>query len=316
MALQSSGAISIQQINAEFNAGNNLNVYRGKFWADPAGNTGLLPGQTAPFSISMGDFYGKGYAVNIASNLSNLNLRTYLVNAGWNQTQPVIAYISAGVYISSNTVSTPALTVDGSFPGGLWIINNGFIVGMGGAGGRGRSWVTTDGTFGSSGGPALSVSSAVNIRNNGTIGGGGGGGGGGGVGTQALSGYGGTTPVHSGGGGGGGGRTGTTNSSGGAGGAQQFGGGTGGGGGAGTLSAGSNGGAGGPNGLYSGGSGGQGGGWGLSGLGGVTGVSAFSSGSTVSSRRFGFPGGNGGTAVFGNSNVTWLATGTRLGAIN
>jgi hypothetical protein len=54
-ALQSSGAISISQINAEFGRGNNLNAYRGTTWYTDAGGSGTF----SSGAISMSEFYSK-----------------------------------------------------------------------------------------------------------------------------------------------------------------------------------------------------------------------------------------------------------------
>jgi hypothetical protein len=302
MPTPSSGTISIQQINAEFGRGNNLNAYRGTSWFTPAGASGTFPSG----AIAMSDFYNKqpnspSFSFTISSNQTNANLRTLAVNAGWNQSSKAIATIGSGVYISSNSTGTPGLTVNGSFPGGVDLINNGFIIGMGGAGGAGSN-AGSNGVAGGGGGLALSVSVAVTVTNNGTIGGGGGGGGGGGAWQSApippffISTYGG-------GGGGGGGRTGATNSSGGAGGAGGAGVAAGNAGGAGTSGGGGAGGT--PNSATpSAGAGGAGGGWGSAGAGGTT-SNFFSAGG----------GGAAGAAISGNSNITYNATGTRLGAI-
>jgi hypothetical protein len=256
-------------------------------------------------AISLNDAYGKAnqFAFTISSNQTNANLRTLAVNAGWNETSKVVATISSGVYVSSNSTGTSALIIDGSFPNGVELTNNGFIIGMGGAGGKGQ----INGTAGGSGGTALSVSSAITITNNGTIGGGGGGGQGG-PNSYFSDKYGSATIA---GAGGGGGRTGTTNSAAGAGGdgypgntfypvASAAG--------QGTLSGGGGGGASStayPNRNY----GGSGGNWGAGGGG--------WSGTTVTGWFVIYPAaaGAGGAAVSGNSNITWVATGTRLGAI-
>lgn len=242
---------------------------------------------------------GKGapaeFLLTISSNQTNLNLRTLAVSSGWDQSSKLKATINSGVYISSNSTGTPALTVSGSFPGGVELVNNGFIYGMGGAGGAGRIYNSAgSGGSGSAGGLALSVSSAITINNtSGTIGGGGGGGGGGGN----------NSGVAGGGGGGGGISSFAANSSGGSGG------GNGSAGGAGTYTAAGGGGAGafvqlcycGTKINYYGGNGGTGGSRGASGSAGTT---------------LGGAGGSGGGAVSGNSNITWTATGTRLGSIS
>lgn len=264
-------------------------------------------------AISLSSFYGKSntFAFTISSNQTNANLRTLAVNAGWNQSSAVEATISGGVYISSNSTGTPALTINGSFPGGVKLVNNGTIVGMGGNGGNGGyspnlnpTVAQLSGSGGSNGGLALAVSVALTITNNGTIAGGGGGGGGGGGNYNYFGkGY----NYGAGGGGGGGRSSNAANSSGGvryatswAGGATA---------GAGTVSAAGSPTAGstGPGGGVAG-SGGAGGGWGTSGSSGA----AASNGTT---RGNGGSGGSGGGAVSGNSNITWLVFGTRLGSI-
>jgi hypothetical protein len=56
MTLPLSGSLSIQQINAEFGRGNDLNSYRGTVWYTDEGASGVFPINS---SISIGDFYGK-----------------------------------------------------------------------------------------------------------------------------------------------------------------------------------------------------------------------------------------------------------------
>jgi len=261
-------------------------------------------------AISLNDAYGKAnqFAFTISSNQTNANLRTLAVNAGWNQTSKVVATISGGVYISSNSTGTPALTVNGSFPGGVELVNNGFIVGMGGAGGTG-SGSQGGGSAGSSGGLSLSVSVAASINNAGTIAGGGGGGGCG-EGAGANGPYG---TEYAGGGGGGGGRSSAAaNSSGGAAGGRSGGFNNASAGGSGTVSSAGGGGTGSFDSSNRwGGNGGSGGGWGTAGSNGGSRVYG-------SSNSLGGPysGGSAGGAVSGNSNITWLATGTRLGGIS
>lgn len=242
------------------------------------------------------------FAFTISSNQSGANLRTLAINAGWNQSSKLIATINGGVYVSSNSTGTPALTVSGSFPGGVELTNNGIIVGMGGAGGAGGS--SSSGSAGGAGGTALSVSSAITITNNGTIAGGGGGGGGA-RGSQIYCGCG---IVTSGGGGGGGGRSSAAANS--AGGFTPFSSGWGqtSQGNPGTVSAAGTGGQTGGVIAY----GGTGGGWGSAG---ATGSSSRPGGTAAAT--FGpYGGGSGGNAVTGNSNVNWAATGTRLGGIS
>ena len=311
MTLPASGPISFNNINVELGVSGTTQASLGQ--ASYRTLAGVASG-----AISMSNFYGKSnqFAFTISSNQTNANLATLATAAGWNGSSKLVATIGSGVYISSNASPTPALTVNGSFPGGVSLINNGFIVGRGGTGGEGGYGVVDGygnpgvgaGYSGGSGAGAMLVSVAITVTNNGTIAGGGGGGGGGGA-----SYYSGNLNM---GGGGGGGRSSQTNSTAGAaGGYSNFYGynftprygaaGT-----AGTVSANGTGGAGGVvNATYKAGAGGAGGGWGAAGSAGVTGVGQ----QTYS--RAGGAAGSAGYAVSGNSNVTWVATGTRLGAI-
>lgn len=352
MTLPSSGALSMSAINAEFGRGNNLNSYRGTTWYTDAGASGTF----SSGAISFNEFYGKRatsptFSFSIASNQTNANLRSLAVAAGWNQSSAVIATVNAGVWIYSTSTGTPGLTINGSFPGGVTLINNGNIIGMGGQGG-GNGLATA-------GGNAISLGVSVSITNNSYIAGGGGGGGGsasgnnisscgggggagggsgGAVGTLGGAGAGGGLGSSGGngssfsyaagkstvisGGGGGGGRilpgTGGANSTYGGSTASNFGrgGGSGGGGGGSTGYSGAVG--------YSGGSGGNAGTsvpfndsrafWSASGGGGwgaSGGTTNYGPGTYV------FNGGAGGKCVALNGySVTWNATGTRYGAIS
>jgi len=137
-------------------------------------------------------FVGTGSFVffsTISSNQVDYNLNTAMTAAGWNGTSPVVANVTigSGVQITASANTGPAFTV-GSVPAGssVYITNNGYIVGRGGQGiGKGYPSSTSYNLTApatANGGLALSVSSAVSIDNtNGTIGGGGGGGGAGGA---------------------------------------------------------------------------------------------------------------------------------------
>jgi hypothetical protein len=293
MTLPASGPISFSQVSVELGQSStstrslNDSIVRTLFGV-PSG------------TISMSQGYGKANQFNltISSNQTNANLRTLAINAGWNQSTKLVATINSGVYVSSNATNTPALTVSGSFPNGVELINNGFIVGMGGAGGAGGQAFANNGASGLAGGLAVSVSSPISISNTGTIAGGGGGGGGGSLG-GASDPYG---SYYVSGGSGGGGRSSSFSSLGGAitntsfGQSQN--------GGAGTLSSAGAGGNAAYSYAYS--KGGNGGEWGATGsAGGNAPGWSFSPGG----------GGAGGGAVSGNANITWVATGTRLGSI-
>jgi len=303
MALQGSGQIKLSEIAAEFggSAPHALSEYHGQGNAPASGEIKLAA-----------HFYGTSsqFAFTISSNQTNANLATLATNAGWDGSSALVATIASGVYISGSSTGTPALTVSGTFAGGVTLINNGYIVGRGGNGGGGGYGSTGgagSGGGGGAGGKALAVSSSITINNAGTIaGGGGGGGGGGGVyGNQygQMVGYG--------GGGGGGGRSSQTNSSGGGGGSGSFWTRNGSGGGSGTVSG--AGGGGGTASSYAGG-GGSGGNWGSNGGGGGSGNANYLN--YPKGAGSGAGGGSAGACLSGNSYITWSATGTRLGGIS
>lgn len=157
------------------------------------------------------------YSILINSDQTSITLRSFALGRGWNGRSPLGVVLIEGFVISGSTTG-PAITIDGDYPNGLSLINNGYIIGMGGAGGRGDDHTDgyafqNSGRPGSPGGTAISVTSVgqkIYLTNNGVIAGGGGGGGGGrGGGIRGITG---------GGGGGGGGRSGRVNSAAGGGG--------------------------------------------------------------------------------------------------
>jgi len=140
------------------------------------------------YNILMGSSGPFLFIRTISSNQVDYNLNTALTAAGWNGLTPVIANITiaSAVQFTASANTIPAFTV-GTLPTGssVYITNNGYIVGRGGRGvGKGYPTNTSYNLTApatANGGVALSVSSLVSIDNaSGTIGGGGGGGGAGG----------------------------------------------------------------------------------------------------------------------------------------
>lgn len=300
MALQGSGAISLANVNTELGVASTTT----RSLNDSAVRTlfGVASG-----AISMSQGYGKSNRKTINATIS-ANTANYVVNtakaSGYlaGKTDFVLT-INSGVTVSSGSTGTAALIVDTSWAAGdtVRINNSGTILGRGGNGGHGTVYGGGPGPGSTAGGLALQVQRATSINNLNRIAGGGGGGGGGSLSyANGVYGYG--------GGGGGGigvstggpapyataGAAGTLTSAGA--------------GGSGSSGSANIGGEGPPVIVYAnGGPGGAGGSFGASGAQGGAG-----------SPSAGYPGGPGsgaGAAVSGNSNITWIATGTRNGAV-
>lgn len=252
----------------------------------------------------------------IAEHTTDYDLKAEALAAGWNNITPLLAtvVVPASFYLRASTTGVYAFDTGAGFPAGtiLRLINQGLIIGRGGAGGQGRSVAV--GYAASAGGPALRAQYPLWIDNDGgIIGGGGGGGGGGGHGEKLGSSNFSKDPVliKMPGGGGGGGRSNFGfSASGGAGGADTGTCNAGTSGGTGTHTGAGNGGAAGTikagytaTGLYAG-IGGAGGNWGANGS---TGASGYTTAGKV--------GGSGGLCVVGNSYITWFNVGSRYGAL-
>lgn len=233
------------------------------------------------------------FSINITENKANFDLAANLLALGWDGVQAVQGTVSVapGVAVGSSTVDVPGFTIERvPSTSSITLVNQGFIVGKGGRGGDGKQ-------AGQAGGPALRVTVPVKVNNTGTIGGGGGGGGGQGGGVEG-SGAGTVNYWYVGGGGGGGAgyelslggtHLGSTRD-----------------GYPGTVTAGGRGGEA-ATGYEIYGTGGAGGNLGTKGQDGPPAI--------VNRRPAGGVGGSPGTAVIGNTFITWEARGTVLGPI-
>jgi len=207
MTLQATGAVSFSQINTELLRSPTAQI---------ALNDSLVRGLfgVASGAIGVNSGYGKQYRIwaniTISANTANYSLTSTVANtflsggyvAGITDT---IITINNGVYVYSPSTATPAFSVS-SFASGdtVKIINNGAIIGAGGAGGTGANY-NGSAVAGGTGGTALYSRFATSVQNNGGIAGGGGGGGGGGYQTRTVSSGKSTSTLTYGGGGGGGG---------------------------------------------------------------------------------------------------------------
>jgi hypothetical protein len=198
MALPLTGPLSLSQVNTEL--GNSTGATLSLGDAAVRGLAGV--GDDA---IGLGALRGKSaqFTHVITSHQQELDLHAYLQGQGWDATSQVEVTVAAGIYIWSDTTAKPALDMGGAFPGGLTLINRGFIMGKGGDGGY-QLADRTSSVAPTSGGPAVELDGPITIDNSSGYIGGGGGGGAAQTGIPlAIT----TTAVHSpGGGGAGGGR--------------------------------------------------------------------------------------------------------------
>ena len=178
MVLQTSGPISLSQIQTEFGGSDPISMteyYRNGTYV--TSNNTSVP-TTGAITLSS-SFYGavREFYLTLASNVQNANISTLATAAGWDGTAPLIVTINAGVWLWSDSVATAGLIIP-STSTSITIYNYGKIIGRGGNGSGGSSYAAC---VAGPGGPAISnAASSVSITNysGGYIAGGGGGGGG------------------------------------------------------------------------------------------------------------------------------------------
>lgn len=289
MTLQSSGAISINNINTE------LGVAGGTIRSLGETTSRNLAG-VASGVISLSDFYGKSNVQEVIfdnaaagwGNPQDWNLYNIFVLWGIVITSNKVKVILRNITITSSAIGVAALETGTGWPSGtqleVVIESTAFIYGRRGTGGAAM-------TVGGAGGRAVTITGAITsgsikITNQGTIHAGGGGGGGGGTGYIYVGGDTGSCNANSGGvGGNGAGSTGTAGAV-----ASQT---------SGTQPT-----------TY----GGQGGAGGTYGAAGATGASGTQPTSKCSPQA-GKAGGAGGSAIINSSLATISNTGTISGAL-
>ena len=132
-------------------------------------------------AISMSNGYGKSNRVSVtvtlSANTTNYTLGTAQIPGYVAGSTDVTLVINNGIYVYSTNTANAGLTIAAlNAADTVTIINNGFILGMGGLGGG--TTFNDSATNGAAGGPALTINRNVSITNNSYIAGGGGGGGG------------------------------------------------------------------------------------------------------------------------------------------
>ena len=128
MPLPSSGAITLNDIHVE--AGGSTGNVGSLNDSDIRALVGIPSG-----AISFSDFYTQ--YVTIGSNVGNLSVGTYALANGWDGDSRLVFTITGEIRGSTQNNSTAAVTVSGTYPKGVVLINNGTIIGRGGAGGAG-----------------------------------------------------------------------------------------------------------------------------------------------------------------------------------
>ena len=190
MTLQSSGAISLANIQTEFGGDGSPSLseyYRGGGRVPNIAANAAIPTEG---QISLFNFYGATVTIpRVALNisLSGTQYNAYVGLSSWpGYSSPglmdITVTIESGAVMWSSAPATSfpaALTIEGAASGDvITVVNNGAITGRGGHGGWGDTLAPT--TNGGDGGAALQINGAGQyyIVNNLFIGGGGGGGGG------------------------------------------------------------------------------------------------------------------------------------------
>ena len=186
-ALQASGAISLQDIEEQYNPGTNLPsrglsefYLGGSLVRANAGNnsaTNMSAGVPTSGTISFNDFYSKERAFKKTFSDGDTNQSADTIfGDDFEVNYPKQLVVGSGDTIGSTSTSNAALTIESNGVGSITVTNEGSIEGAGGA-------------AGAAGGNALEIagSVAVTLVNNGTIKAGGGGGGAGGTGGNGVA---------------------------------------------------------------------------------------------------------------------------------
>jgi hypothetical protein len=176
MALPSSGRIKLSDVNTELGLSSTTRVSLGQ--ASVRTLTGVASGR---IRLAV-DGYGKANNARVAlsrvfsSNTTNSTVTASSLPGYIAGKTDLTITVNSGIYVYSTSTATAGLIITGAVAGDtIALVNNGFIMGMGGAGGNANNDIEGM-TNGFDGGPALSLGYGISLTNNSYIAGGGGGG--------------------------------------------------------------------------------------------------------------------------------------------
>ena len=139
--LPTSGTISLGDVRSSLGLTGAISLNDATVRAiSPAGSA------SSATAISLSSVYSYGYNPTIAANVTNYNMKSAAIAAGWDQRRQLnmSVTINSGIYVYSTSTGAYAFQTGSTFPTGsyLGLTNNGVIRGKGGDGGAGGASVT------------------------------------------------------------------------------------------------------------------------------------------------------------------------------
>lgn len=130
MALQTSGAISLNDIHQEAGGSNGTQCSLND--TDIRDLIGKSSGAQNSFNEYYGASAGQPFTLTIGSNAKRYVVYSQAFAAGWDGNGLLTVNISSGVYVWSDDPDDYALIISGSYPNGIRVNNYGYIMGRGG----------------------------------------------------------------------------------------------------------------------------------------------------------------------------------------